>query len=428
MNWFVGKRPARNSLGRFTIKSVALFTLVGASAFAGEDAVSHWNKVATDTTAASEIGPNPLAESRILAIVQVAVYDAVNSIDPRFEKYAAKLPAKKGASIDAAIASATCTTLVELLPSCKTALEGTMKEALAAIPEGDAKSAGIEIGRSAAAAILALRKDDGSALSLEYKPGTKPGDYQPTPPDFTPAFASHWGRVKPFVLDSTAQFRPEPPPAVGSDVAKRDIDEVRAIGAQEHSTRNDEQTEIAKFWYENSPQGWNRVARAASADRPMDAVVRARMYALVNLAMAEGYIAGFEAKYFYNYWRPATAIRAAGDKEWLSHLPTPPLPDYPSNHTVEGAAAAIVLARCFETDFVAFSMTSGAPYPGITRHFWSFTEAAQENGASRVLAGIHFRTAVNAGYRQGEIRGNWTCDHALRPLAGPAPTPVSSTH
>ena len=426
MNWFVGKRPARYSLGRVTIRSVALFTLVGASAFAGEDEVSRWNRVATDTTAANEIGGNPLAESRILAIVQVAVYDAVNSIDPRFEKYAAKLPAQRGVSIDAAIASATCATLVELIPSCRTALDKTMKEALAAIPEGDAKSAGIELGRSAAAAILALRKDDGSTLTLDYKPGAKPGDYRPTPPDFTPAWMTHWGRVKPFVLESAAQFRPEPPPSVDSDLAKRDVEEVRSIGALAHSTRNVEQTEIAKFWYENSPQGWNRVAREASAGRPMDATVRARMFALVNLAMAEGFIVGFEAKYLYNYWRPATAIRAAGDAEWLSQLPTPPIPDYPSNHTVLGAAAAAVLARCFETDFVNFSMTSGAPYPGITRSFWSFSQAAQENGASRILAGIHFRTAVNAGYRQGEEMGTWMFEHALRPLAGPAPTPVSS--
>ena len=168
------------------------------------------------------------------------------------------------------------------------------------------------------------------------------------------------------------------------------------------------------------------MAREASAGRPMDATVRARMFALVNLAMAEGFIVGFEAKYLYNYWRPATAIRAAGDAEWLSQLPTPPIPDYPSNHTVLGAAAAAVLARCFETDFVNFSMTSGAPYPGITRSFWSFSQAAQENGASRILAGIHFRTAVNAGYRQGEEMGTWVFEHALRPLAGPAPTPVSS--
>ncbi len=413
-------------LGRFTIRSIAVFTLAGASAFASNDEVARWNRVATDTTAASEIGGNPLAESRILAIVQVAVHDAVNSIDPRFEKYATKMPVRHGASIDAAVAAATCATLVELIPSSKTALDATLKEALAAIPEGDAKSAGIEIGRGAAAAILALRKDDGSAMTMDYKPGTKPGDYRPTPPDFTPAWMCHWGRVKPFVLESSAQFRPEPPPAAGSDAAKRDIEEVCSIGAAEHSTRNDEQTEIAKFWYENSPQGWNRVARAAAASRPMDAAVGARMFALVNLAMAEGFIAGFEAKYHYNYWRPATAIRASGESEWLSQLPTPPVPDYPSTHTVLGAAAAAALARCFQTDFVPFSTTSGAPYAGITRHFWSFSEAARENGASRILAGIHFPTAVNAGYRQGSDVGTYVFEHALRPLDAQAP--VSSNH
>jgi len=413
-------------LGRFTIRSIAVFTLAGATAFASNDEVARWNRVATDTTAASEIGGNPLAESRILAIVQVAVHDAVNSIDPRFEKYAAKMPVRHGASIDAAVAAATCATLVELIPSTKTALDATLKEALAAIPEGDAKSAGIEIGRGAAAAILALRKDDGSAATMDYKPGTKPGDYRPTPPDFTPAWMCHWGRVKPFVLESSAQFRPEPPPAAGGDLAKRDIEEVCSIGAAAHSTRNDEQTEIAKFWYENSPQGWNRVARAALSSRPMDAAVGARMFALVNLAMAEGFIAGFEAKYHYNYWRPATAIRAAGESEWLSQLPTPPVPDYPSTHTVLGAAAAAALARCFQTDFVAFSTTSGAPYAGITRHFWSFSEAARENGASRILAGIHFPTAVNAGYRQGSDVGTYVFEHALRPLDAQAP--VSSNH
>ena len=146
----------------------------------------------------------------------------------------------------------------------------------------------------------------------------------------------------------------------------------------------------------------------------------ARLLALVNLAMADGYIAGFESKYYYNYWRPVTAIRELGDSEWLSYLPTPPVPDYPSTHTVEGAAAATVMARFFNTDFISFSMTSGGPYPGITRKFWSFSEAARENAASRVLCGIHFSTAVNAGYIQGERIGDWVFEHALRP-AKPQP-------
>jgi membrane-associated phospholipid phosphatase len=135
--------------------------------------------------------------------------------------------------------------------------------------------------------------------------------------------------------------------------------------------------------------------------------------------MADGYIANFESKYHYNYWRPITVIRESGDSEWLSYLPTPPVPDYPSGHAAEGAAVATVMARFFNTDFISFSMTSGAPYPGITRKFWSFSEAARENGASRVINGIHFSTAVNAGYIQGERVGEWVFANALRPANPP---------
>lgn len=405
----------------------ALLTLFEAPAIAGSDEVLHWNRVASDATAASEIKGDPLTESRLLAIVHVAIHDAVNSIDPSFELYSVKLSIAKGASIDAAIASSAHATLSELLPSGRPAFDAALRDSLAAIPDGDAKAAGIGVGRSSAAAILAARKDDGSNTTMDYRPGTKPGDYCPTPPDFTPAWMPHWGHVKPFGIQSAAQFRPEPPPAVGSAQAQRDIDEVRAIGAKEHSSRTDEQSEIARFWYENSAQGWNRIAREVSTARHLGVSDNARLFALVNIAMADGFIAGFEAKYHYNYWRPATAIRNAGESEWLSNLATPPIPDYPSNHTVLGAAAATVLAHFFSTDFVAFSMTSGAPYAGINRHFWSFSEAARENGASRVLAGIHFQTAVNAGYRQGEDVGTWVFEHALRPLDAHAPSPVSSS-
>ena len=250
---------------------------------------------------------------------------------------------------------------------------------------------------------------------MEYTPVTKPGDYCPTPPDFKPAALVHWGSVTPFVLKSADQFRCPDPPAVNSPRAFADLEEVKAIGGSKSATRTAEQSEIARYWYESSPQGWNRIAREVLAARQFDVWENARLFALLNLAMADGYIAGFDSKYHCNYWRPVTAIRAGGDSEWLSYLPTPPVPDYPSNHTVEGAAAATVMARFFNTDFISFSMTSGAPYPGITRKFWSFSEAARENGASRILCGIHFSTAVNAGYVQGERIGEWAFENALRP-------------
>jgi hypothetical protein len=189
------------------------------------------------------------------------------------------------------------------------------------------------------------------------------------------------------------------------------------VGRKDSPVRSDEQSEIARFWYEHSTQGWNRLARTVAEAKDLGPWESARLLALVNLAMADGFIAGFEAKYHYNYWRPATAIREAGDAGWLSYLVTPPVPDYPSTHTVLGAAAAAVLARFFETDFVTFAFESGAPYPGLTRRFWSFSDAARENGASRVFAGIHFRTAVRAGHEQGDAVGAWVYDTALRPVA-----------
>jgi len=227
---------------------------------------------------------------------------------------------------------------------------------------------------------------------------------------------AQWGEIEPFVLRTPAQFRPAPPPAIDSARAKLDLEVVRTVGAATSATRTEEQSEISRFWYENSTQGWNRITRVVAEAQGLDLHESARLFALVNLAMADGFIAGFEAKYHYAYWRPATAIRTSGETEWLSDLVTPPVPDYPSTHTVLGAAAAQVLARFFETDFIAFRMTSGAPYAGITRRFFAFSDAARENGASRVLAGIHFPTAVAEGYRQGEAVGDYVFDHALEPL------------
>src|SRR5262245_40867566 len=401
--------------------AVAAIPLLAAVPLSADEVV-RWNQAATDAAAAAQT--DPLTESRAFAIVQLAVHDAVNSIDRRYATYGSVIPATKGASAEAAVAVAAHDTLLELFPAARSKFDTTLRESLSAIGEGPAKSAGMDVGRQAAARTLAARRDDGAARTIAYRPGTKPGAYRPTPPDFTPAFMAQWGMLAPFVLRSPAQFRPEPPPAVGSPQAQADIDEVRRIGALNGSLRNDEQSEIARFWYENSTQGWNRIARSLSAERGLDLWENARLFALLNAAMADGFIAGFEAKYHYAYWRPASAIRESGDAAWLSYLGTPPVPDYPSTHTVLGAAAAAVLARFFDRDFVAFTATSGDPYPGLVRRFWSFSEAARENGASRVLAGIHFPTAVRAGFVQGEEVGAWVFDNALRPI-GAAPLRAS---
>ena len=197
------------------------------------------------------------------------------------------------------------------------------------------------------------------------------------------------------------------------------------IGEKNSAWRSPEGSEIAKYWYENSGAGWNRVTRVVAASRPLDHWQTARLFALVNIAMADGFIGGFEAKYHYNFWRPSTAIeegdadgnnQTPGQYTWAPSLITPPVPDYPLTHSVLGAAAAKALARFFGTDFVSFEMTSGQPYPGITRKFFSFSQAAAENAASRVLAGIHFPNAIRAGVWQGERIAEFTVDNYLRPV------------
>jgi hypothetical protein len=202
-----------------------------------------------------------------------------------------------------------------------------------------------------------------------------------------------------------------------------DYKEEKSIGDVGSATRTAEQSEIARFWYEASPFGWNRIARNVLAKQNLDLWESARLFALLNFAMADGFIAGFEAKYFYNFWRPVTAIRAGGtddnpdtiaDPVWLPFLVTPNIPDYPSTHSVLGAAAE-VLAQFFGTDAISFTTTSGAPFPGITRSFTSFSQAAQENANSRVYAGIHFRSACRDGLIQGAQVGRYAFEHTLEP-------------
>jgi YHS domain-containing protein/membrane-associated phospholipid phosphatase len=424
-NCLDGKSLVVRSVQTIVILAAALLALIVANR-ASADEVTRWNQIATD--ASTTPNTDPLTETRIFAILHVAIHDAVNAAESRYEPYLQRTSPVPGASVEAAIAGAAHDTLVALLPESKVSYDAAMEETLRTVTDDSRKTAGLQVGRAAAAAILKARENDGANRTVQYTPGTKPGEYCPTPPDFTPAFKPNWGSVTPFVLTSSAQFRPPEPPVVNSPSALADIEEVKIIGGSKSVTRTAEQSEIARYWFENSPRGWNRIAREVAAARQFDVWENARLFALVNLAMADGFIGGFECKYHYNYWRPVTAIRERGDSEWLSYLWTPPVPDYPSTHTVLGAAAATVMARFFNTDLVSFSMTSGAPYPNITRKFWSFSEAARENGASRILAGIHFRTAVNEGYIQGARIGEWVFTNALRP-ANPRPaitvSPVS---
>jgi hypothetical protein len=417
------------------------------------DAVTAWNANAGEAAIAACISPvgNPLHESRMYAMTHVAIHDALNAIDRRSLPYAFDGAAGPLASPDAAVATAARNVLVTLLAqlpdppvpqACRDAgvasVEADYAAALAAIPDGPAKTQGVEVGAAAADAILALRSDDGSDTLLidsAYPQGTEPGEYQFTPG--TPfAFAPGWGDVTPFVLRSSTQFPPGPPYALTGKKYAADFNEVKRLGGDGTTTpseRTTEQTEIALFWVESSPLAWNRIARTVSADEGLDLWENARLFGLLNMALADGYVGTFETKYELNFWRPVTAIRAADtdgnpntdvDTTWSPLVTTPPIPEHDSGHSVEGGAAAQVLRRFFGTDAISFencSMTLPAgstctDVSPVSRSYTSFTQAAAENGLSRILVGFHFRNAVDQGIQHGTRIGDRAFRLFLRPV------------
>jgi len=419
----------RSKIKRGCVLSV-LTTLVfvtHVSSTARADAVTHWNEIATTITTPPAANLAPPYQSRIYAMTHAAIHDALNAIDRRYKPYALSSRPDLGASPEAAVATAAYGVLVHEIPAQQAILDAELQAALAGIPDGEGKTRGMVIGHAAATVIIALRSDDGSTAQVPYTPGTEPGDWQPTPPNFLPALAPGWGDVTPFALRIGAQFRPAPSPYfdLTSAAYTRDYNEVKSIGKADSPTRTAEQSEIARFWYESSSVGWNRIARNLAAEQGLDLWSNARLFGLLNLALADGYISTYDAKYFYNFWRPVTAIRAGdldgnprtiADPEWTSFLVTPPIPDNSSGHSVAGAAVAQVLAQFFDNDDICFTTTSGAPFPGITRSFTSFSQAAQENADSRVYAGIHFRSACRDGLKQGAKIGRYVFNHFLKPV------------
>jgi hypothetical protein len=426
------------------------FTVLGTNFLsAAPDPVSNWNSIARQ--AAVTAGQGQIASSRTLAIVQLAIHDALNAIESRYERYAFKGIAPQGASVEAAVAAAARDALVgaisvgnlpftgfgtaALQSVAVTQINAQYGAILASISDGISKSDGIATGQAAAAAILSLRGVDHATDFVPYTPGTLPGDWQPTPnpvpfdppaaADFLPASLPGWGNVTPFVLRRSTQFEPAGPPRLSGPRYARDYNEVKAIGEKNSTIRTAEQTSIARFWYGSVPFAWSQIASSIAQSQGLDFWQTARLLALINVAMADGYIAGFATKYEFNFWRPVTAIRAGdtdgndrtvADPSWSTLLNTPQIPDYTSTHSVLAGAVSEVMRQFFRSDSMSFIATSVAPFAGMTRSFTSFSEAAAEVGASRIYAGIHFRSAVKDGIKQGNHIGCFAFTHTLQPL------------
>lgn len=372
--------------------------------------VVQWNSVAEAAFMPSQ-GTNPMSQSRTLAILHASMHDALNAIDRRYESYTPGLPTSPKAQPEAAVAAAAREVLVRLLPEQAALVETAYGQALKALPDGGAKTAGIALGQAAAWATMNRRQNDGAeAAFMPYLPRPGAGEYQFTPP-FDFAGAPGWGSVTPFVI-TLKNHALEGPLPLTSDRYAKDVAIVQEIGHVNSRTRTVEQTEIARFWYEDSPLGWNRIANNVMRERRTDAWDAARAFALLHFAMADGFIAGFGEKYEHRFWRPVTAIHAAAtdgnphtqpDASWQPLLVTPPVPDYPSTHTVLGWSAAEVLIELFG-DKQRYSLTS-LTLPNVTRQFRGFSQAAHENGMSRLYAGIHFPHAIKEGRRQGRSIG-----------------------
>jgi PAP2 superfamily len=388
--------------------------------------IIEWNNVAFEA-AGGAAEANPLLASRINAMMHIAIHDALNAIIPVYEQYAYHQQENCDlANPFAAVASAAHKVLKASWPDSALMLDAKLAASLSKIPDGPGKTQGIALGIASGKAILALRSGDGAYRNpiADVPVSSVPGVYNAVPP-FDYMLAPFWKSIQTFSLQTHDQFRSSPRPALNSDIYTRDFHEVKRMGEINSTHRTVDQTAYAKWWYEYSDIGWNRIARVKAANSNLGLYTSARMFALLNMAMADGYIAGWDSKFYYYSWRPYTAIHAAAtdgndqtgsNSNWEPLMPTPPVPDYPSTHSVLGNAAAMVLIHFFG-DNSPFSMTSTTAFPaGAVRSFKSFTQAANENANARVMAGIHFRFACEAGQMLGDKVGKWTLDNHLKPL------------
>jgi hypothetical protein len=392
----------------------------------GRDVVLYWNDVLLNAVKKDRTPPPKAA--RNMAIFHGAIYDAVNAIAGTHRAYRVETRPNGAASPEAAAAVAAHRTLLELYPRQVEQCDAALDASLESVPEGPAKEAGVRLGQQVAEQILEWRADDGSRRRIRYTPRTTAGLWRPTPPGNRAALLPQWRHVLPFAIPDTSRFLPDMPPVLTSAAYTEALREVKELGGRDSGKRTAEQTLIAWFWDDGEgtvtpPGHWNRIAQTVSRQRGLTAAENARLFALLNISLADAAILCWEGKFGFNYWRPITAIRDADlddnpdtepVRDWDSLLTTPPFPSYPSGHSTFSGAGATALARFFGTDAIRFTIGSEG-LPGVTRSFPGFWSAAQEAGRSRIYGGIHYEFDNREGLRTGRELADYIAGRFLLP-------------
>ncbi|MBS0149566.1 MAG: vanadium-dependent haloperoxidase [Nitrospira sp.] len=387
------------------ISLIAFLLTASAPSDARADAVTEWNEKAGGIVVKAGIGPLPA--ERVFAMVQASVYEAVNAITQRYLAGDVKLEATPGASVEAAVAAVNRAMLVKLVPSQQTIIDHAYQTALTAIADGPAKSKGIAVAEKAVASVLARRANDGADAGESYRPHTRAGTYVPTVIPEAP----QWRYRTPWLMTSPSQFRPGPPPDLGSEVWVRDYNEVKALGGKQSQRRTAEQTEIARFWEEVMPPIYHGIVRSVANAPGRDITRNARLFAAVTQASDDGLIAVFDAKYHYGFWRPLTAIRN-GDidgndateraESWVPFIETPMHPEYPCAHCITAGAVGTVLKAEIGNNPMPVLTTSSHAAGDITRSWTRVDDFMQEVADARIYDGVHYRNSGRIGTEMGK--------------------------
>ncbi len=391
------------------------------------DVITDWNATTLRAIQSSKTAP-PVAAYN-LALVHGAVFDAVNSIEQKFDAYQVNGTAPTNASAEAAAAAAAHRILINLYPSQTSIFDAQLVKSLARVADGQAETDGIEFGESIANQFLTWRTDDGSKNVVTYTPDpNNPAEWQPTAPNYADALLPQWPGVKPFAIESGDQFRPVAPPAIDSIQFATEYNQTKELGSLNSTTRTADQTETALFWADGAgtytpPGHWNQIAEQVTVKQQTSLVDNARLFAALNISLADAGISCWDAKYSFKFCRPITAIQngdndgnngTVGDTNWQPLLVTPPFPEYTSGHSTFSGAGSAVLSSFFGSNY-SFS-TSSLGLPGTTRQFTSFSQAAEEAGMSRIYGGIHYMSANQAGLQAGRQVGSYVMDNFLRTL------------